>query len=269
MTTTSNPRDVLAGDLLGVTLTPIGGPTVLLEVGGLRFLVDPTFDAPGTYPIGNRALVKRTGPALPAEELPAIDAVLLSHDQHPDNLDRLGRTLVDHAPLTLTTPAAHERLGGSTVGLEPWASYDVRGTHSVISVTAVPALHGPEGSESLAGPVTGFVLHGRGLPTVYVSGDNASLHHVDEIAAAFPEIPVSILFAGAARTALIPEAPLTLTSADAARAAARLRSRWVLTVHTEGWEHFTEGPDLIEQSFAAAGLSDRLVRATPGTPTRL
>jgi CspA family cold shock protein len=39
----------------------------------------------------------------------------------------------------------------------------------------VPALHGPEGSEHLVGEVTGFVLAGPGLPTVYVSGDNASL----------------------------------------------------------------------------------------------
>jgi L-ascorbate metabolism protein UlaG (beta-lactamase superfamily) len=30
-----------------VTLTHIGGPTVLLEVEGWRLLTDPTFDAPG------------------------------------------------------------------------------------------------------------------------------------------------------------------------------------------------------------------------------
>ena len=31
----------------GVRLTHIGGPTVLLEIGGWRLLTDPTFDAPG------------------------------------------------------------------------------------------------------------------------------------------------------------------------------------------------------------------------------
>ena len=92
---------------------------------------------------------------------------------------------------------------------------------------------------------------------------------MDEVATAFREISVSVLFAGAATTALIPDAPLTLTSADAARAALRLGSRWVLPVHTEGWAHFTEGPDEVEQAFAAAGIPDRLVRATPGRPVRL
>jgi len=31
-------------------LTLIGGPTVLIELDGLRMLTDPTFDPPGHYP---------------------------------------------------------------------------------------------------------------------------------------------------------------------------------------------------------------------------
>ena len=31
----------------GVRITHIGGPTVLIEVGGWRLLTDPTFDPPG------------------------------------------------------------------------------------------------------------------------------------------------------------------------------------------------------------------------------
>jgi L-ascorbate metabolism protein UlaG (beta-lactamase superfamily) len=34
------------------TLTLIGGPTVLIELGGFRLLTDPTFDAPGRYQRG-------------------------------------------------------------------------------------------------------------------------------------------------------------------------------------------------------------------------
>jgi L-ascorbate metabolism protein UlaG (beta-lactamase superfamily) len=33
--------------LTGVRLTHIGGPTVLIEVGGWRLLTDPIFDPPG------------------------------------------------------------------------------------------------------------------------------------------------------------------------------------------------------------------------------
>ena len=63
----------------------VGGPTAVLEYAGLRLLTDPTFDPPGEQAGG---LTKLTGPAVSADDVGAIDAVLLSHDQHSDNLDR-------------------------------------------------------------------------------------------------------------------------------------------------------------------------------------
>jgi NAD(P)-dependent dehydrogenase (short-subunit alcohol dehydrogenase family) len=51
-----------------VSMQLIGGPTALLEIGGLRLLTDPAFDAPGPVPSGDRTLTKTTGPAVAAEE---------------------------------------------------------------------------------------------------------------------------------------------------------------------------------------------------------
>jgi L-ascorbate metabolism protein UlaG (beta-lactamase superfamily) len=90
---------------LAVTL--VGGPTAVLEYGGLRFLTDPTLSPPGTY----AGLVKTAGPALDAAAIGSIDAVLVSHDQHADNLDPGGRELLPAAAVVLTTVAAAERLG--------------------------------------------------------------------------------------------------------------------------------------------------------------
>jgi L-ascorbate metabolism protein UlaG (beta-lactamase superfamily) len=94
-----------------VEITYVGGPTAVVELGGIRLLTDPTFDAPGEYPIGARKLVKTAGPALTAAEIGAVDAVLLSHDQHPDNLDASGRTYLAEAPLTQSTASAYDRIG--------------------------------------------------------------------------------------------------------------------------------------------------------------
>ena len=33
-----------------VCIQAVGGPTAILELGGLRLLTDPTFDPPGDYP---------------------------------------------------------------------------------------------------------------------------------------------------------------------------------------------------------------------------
>ncbi|MEY9951800.1 MBL fold metallo-hydrolase [Leifsonia sp. EB34] len=238
----------------------LGGPSLLIEFGGARFVVDPTFDRAGEYPVGSRVLTKTTDARLQPDELGSVDAVLLSHDQHPDNLDRGGRAYLRTVPLVVTTPLAAGRLDAACRGFEPWDSVVVGG----VTVTAVPAQHGPDGTEAATGPVTGFVLEAEGSPTLYISGDNASLRLVAEIAEHFPAIELAVLFAGAASTPLV-DGFLTLTSAEAAEAARILGRPRVLPAHAEGWAHFTEGTDDYVAAFAAAGLGDLLLDSTPGT----
>lgn len=239
-------------------ITHIGGPTALLKLGGLTFLTDPAFDEPRDYQLPGRVMTKLTGPAIPAAELGPIDVVLLSHDQHKDNLDDSGRDLLPTVATVLSTKAAAERIPGVR-GLTDWECVELARPDGVtVTVTAVPALHGPVGAEKVTGDVTGFVLSSDSSPTVYVSGDNASLDLVKEIAGRFPEIDVAVLFAGAARTVLLDGAALTLTSADAVEAARLLDAKAVIGVHTEGWAHFTEGPDRFIAAFQEAGLADRL-----------
>ena len=81
-------------------ITHIGGPTVLIEVDGWTLLTDPTFDpAGGHYAFGwGTSSDKVTGPAMSVSDLPPIDAVLLTHDHHGDNLDRAGRELLSVRP---------------------------------------------------------------------------------------------------------------------------------------------------------------------------
>jgi L-ascorbate metabolism protein UlaG (beta-lactamase superfamily) len=99
-----------------VSIQLIGGPTLLLEIGGLRLLTDPAFDAPGPVPSGDRTSTKTTGPAVAAEEIGPVDAVLLSHDQHGDNVDRSGRALLAHADVVQSTPERADRLGRGVAG---------------------------------------------------------------------------------------------------------------------------------------------------------
>jgi L-ascorbate metabolism protein UlaG (beta-lactamase superfamily) len=247
----------------------IGGPTAVLTLAGLRLLTDPTFDAPGEYPIGSRKLVKTTGPAVPAAELGPVDAVLLSHDHHPDNLDTAGRAYLAQTPLVLSTASAHERIGAPVRPLPTWTHVDLPHPDGTLRVTAAPALHGPKGSEPLVGEVTGFVLSGEGLPKVYVSGDNADLDLVREIADREGPFDVAVLFAGAARTPLVPDATLTLTSERAAEAATILGARHVVPLHFEHWGHFTQDGPTLTKAFADAGLTDRLHLLEPGASVRL
>ncbi len=249
-----------------LTVRVVGGPTALLELGGLRLLTDPTFSPAGVHESApGRPLTKTEDPAFGLDAIGSIDAVLLSHDQHADNLDPAGREFLADSPVTLTTEAAARRLGGTARPLAGWNTVALaRPDGGTLEITAVPAQHGPEGGEPLTGDVTGFILSGAGLPTVYVSGDNASLDIVRDIAERIGTIDVALLFAGAARTSLFAGAPLTLTSADAAAAAELLGARWIVPLHVRGWAHFSEGPGDVQAAFAAAHLTDRLRSTDPG-----
>jgi L-ascorbate metabolism protein UlaG (beta-lactamase superfamily) len=255
------------------TLLLVGGPTALITYGGLRLLTDPTFDPPGEHPRpGTRVVLRKlVGPAVPASDLGRIDAVLLSHDHHADNLDPAGRALLPRAGRVLTTDAGAERLGPLATGLRPGEAVELpRPEGGTVRVTAVPAEHGPPEVASRNGPVIGFVLRGEGLPTLYVSGDNAAVEVVRSVVAEQGPFDVAVLFVGGA---CVPEAwgeaRLTLTPEAAVEAARALGAAPVVAIHQDGWAHFTANAEDVRRAFAAAGLSGRLRPVAPGQEVSL
>lgn len=259
------------------TITLIGGPTALIEHSlGLRLLTDPTFSPPGEYPSGV-TLTKTSGPALAPEQVGAVDVVLLSHDQHADNLDPAGHEYLTGAPLVLTTPAGAERLrpalGNRVVGLAPGESHAVHDKHGYqYFVEAAPARHGPEGIERVSGDVTGFLIWSNDSPdfldNIYVTGDTVWYEGVAEVARyASSRVGLVIPMTGAAQA----RGPfnLTMSADDAVQTARAFPHAIVAPVHFEGWTHFTQGLDDIVTAFAAAGLSERLRPLEPGKATEI
>ena len=252
---------------MNVRITYIGGPTALVEFGGLRVVTDPTFDPAGTdHPAPAYTLRKTQAPAVAAAHLGAVDAVLLSHDHHADNLDTAGRAFLATVPTVYTTVAGAERLGGTARGLTPWQSIACPTTSGgTVQLTAVPARHGPAGGDR--GPVLGFVLEADGA-AVYFSGDTVWYDGVEEIGRRF-QIDVALLNLGAAKVAVAGPQPLTFTAAEAMELARQWPHTIVVPLHFEGWQHFTEGRDDIDRAFLAAGLEARLRWLTPGVAVRL
>ena len=237
-------------------ITYIGGPTALIEIGEFRLLTDPTFDpAGGVY--GN--LAKTMGPVLEPESLGRVDAVLLSHDHHEDNLDHRGREFLKDAGRVLTTVDGGKRLGGNALGLAPWESAEF-GVDSVdgstLKITATPARHGPAHMDR--GPVVGFVLKvAESEQVIYISGDTVWYEGVAEVAKKY-KVEVAILFMGAARVAQVGPWALTMTSEDGVAAARAFAEATIVPLHYEGWKHFSESRGDVEKSFAEAGLQHRL-----------
>jgi L-ascorbate metabolism protein UlaG (beta-lactamase superfamily) len=51
----------------------------------------------------------------------------------------------------------------------------------------------------------------------------------------------------------------SMNVAEAVRLTQALQPQQAVPIHFEGWSHFTEGREEVEQAFAQAGLADRLV----------
>ncbi|MER7450893.1 MBL fold metallo-hydrolase [Nocardia beijingensis] len=236
----------------GLELLHVGGPTVWFRYAGRTWLTDPTFDEPGDYP-GPVTLHKLTGPAVSQEDIGPVDVVLLSHDEHADNLDDSGRKLLTTVPTVLSTPGAATRIDGVR-GLAEWETVTVHG----VQVTAVPALHGPEGCEPFSGFVTGFVLRAEGEPTVYVSGDNASVELVRRIAERIGRIDIAVLNVGAANIGRFGDTDVTLNARTALQAAEALGDALIVPVHAEGWAHFSETLDYLGHVFRYGGRAEQL-----------
>jgi L-ascorbate metabolism protein UlaG (beta-lactamase superfamily) len=250
-------------------ITVIGGPTALIEVAGLRLLTDPTFDGPGDYVLPHTTLRKTSTPALAPDQILPIDAVLLSHDQHADNLDHAGKAFLSKAGRTFTTIAGAKRLGGNAEGLAAWETRKlITPDGRSLQVTATPARHGPAGIEPLSGDVVGFVLSfdDSALGPIYITGDTVWFDGVAEVARRF-RAGIVVLFAGSAQV----RGPfhLTMDTNDAIETAHAFPDAIIVPVHHHGWAHFTQSAEDLDKTFKALGYNGRLKLLEPGVATEI
>jgi L-ascorbate metabolism protein UlaG (beta-lactamase superfamily) len=257
-----------------VRITHVGGPTVLIEVAGRRLLTDPTFDPPGrTYRFGwGTSSRKLAGPAVAPADVGAIDAVLLSHDHHRDNLDDAGRALLPAAGAVVTTEPGAQRLGGNARGLAPWATTTLEAPgRPAIEITATPCRHGPPLSHPIVGDVIGFALRwdGQEHGALWISGDTVLYDGVREVAARV-DVDTVLLHLGGVRFPVTGPLHYTLTAREAVELCRLVGPRAIVPIHYEGWKHFREGRTEVERAFAAAPELAARVRWVPiGEPVGL
>ncbi|TYB70253.1 MBL fold metallo-hydrolase [Nonomuraea sp. PA05] len=239
-----------------VRFTHIGGPTVLIEFDGWRLLTDPTFDPPGrTYAFGwGTSSRKLTGPAVPMAELGPVDAVLLTHDHHGDNLDEAGRLLLTAVPATITTLSGARRLGGAARGLRPGQRTRLAAPgRPAIEITATPCRHGPPLSRPITGEVIGFALTwpGQTHGPLWITGDTVHHRALRRAAAAIRPGTVLLHLGGVGFPSTGP-LRYTMTARQAVRLCGAITPHTILPVHYEGWQHFRQGRDGIERDLLRA-----------------
>jgi len=259
---------------MGLTLTHIGGPTVLVDLEGWRILTDPTFDLPGrTYDFAlGTSSTKTVGPALTPEDLGHVDVVLLSHDHHADNLDDSGRDLLADVDTVITTVPGARRINlPGVIGLRAGGT---RVLHAPgrpdLTVTATPCRHGPPLSRPLVGAVIGFALSldGSSRVSLWVTGDTV-LHHALRSFASSHQVDVVLMHLGRVRFALTGPLRYSMDSGDALELLSLARPRVAVPVHFEGWSHFSEPEAQVRSQLTPERTRDLVRWLEPAVPSTL
>jgi L-ascorbate metabolism protein UlaG (beta-lactamase superfamily) len=206
-------------------LTWIGHASFLGGLAGARFLVDPVLSERVGW------LYRRhVAPGLAPEELPAVDALLVSHN-HYDHLDL---EAVRHLPRS-TPVFVPEGLGRWFVRRGFTAVTELRWWQSAecgpLRITLVPARHWSrrglfDTNRSLWG---GFVVEGGGA-ALYHAGDTGDFPGFREIRERFPSLTAAMLPIGAYRPGWFME-PNHLNPEQAARAFLELGAHHLVPMH--------------------------------------
>lgn len=255
----------------------IGNATTLIRYNGFTLLTDPNFLHRGQraylgYGLSSRRL---TDPAVEIEDLPPIDAVVLSH-LHGDHWDRVARKGLDRdTPVITTTAAAHRlRRHGFRrgVGLEVWQQHEMRGPHGSLRITALPAKHAPGPAEALLPPVIGTMLEfcdtdGRVELRMHVSGDTLLDRRLDAIPRRFPEIDLALVHLGG--TKLLGLLLVTMDGEQGAAWVDLMNPHAVVPVHYDDYTVFSSPLDDFRHHMEQNGLAGRVVYLERGETREL
>jgi L-ascorbate metabolism protein UlaG (beta-lactamase superfamily) len=253
------PRRVGEGEL---RVTFINHATTLVQLDGLNLLTDPIWSERAS-PVGFAGPKRVRPPGIRFENLPPIDAVLLSHN-HYDHFDlpTLERLARAHDPL-FVVGLGNERLLArhgiaKVVALDWWQGAPLgRG----LSVTAVPAQHWSNRglTDSAETLWAGFVVEGRGGP-IYYSGDTGWGPHFEQVAQRFGPARLAILPIGAFKPRWFMQ-PVHISPQEAVEAARVLGAGTSLAVHFGTFELGDDGqeepPTVLRETLAQLSAPPR------------
>jgi L-ascorbate metabolism protein UlaG (beta-lactamase superfamily) len=221
----------------------IGTATCVISLGAFTILTDPNFLHRGqrAYLGWGLSSARLTDPAIEPGELPALDAVLLSH-LHGDHFDRVSRAHLDRTTPVLSTPHAVRRLDRWGFAAHPLSTWDQhtleKGTEQLV-VTAMPAVHARGLLGRMLPPVMGsmveHVVDGVLSRRVYISGDTLTGAHVDEIARLYTDIDAAVVHLGGTRVLF---RTVTMDGPMGADFVRRVRPSVVVPVHHDDYRVF-------------------------------
>ncbi|HTN91966.1 MAG TPA: MBL fold metallo-hydrolase [Sorangium sp.] len=233
----------------------VGHATVLLQIDDKIILTDPVF----TDTVG--VIVKRlVEPGLDPEDLPPVDAVLISH-MHLDHLSLGSLSLIEEKVRALLVPRSGlvyvPNYTFDSVEVPTWTTW----RQGDLKITAVPVWHSGYryglDRDWMTESFTGYVVEYHGF-TVYFGGDTAyERDYFVRTRARFPAIDLAIM-------PIAPVGPREFMEtkhvgpAEAVQAFLDLGARRMMAIHFDTFinstDAFGEAPRELRRVMAARGL---------------
>ncbi|MFI8633298.1 MBL fold metallo-hydrolase [Microbacterium sp. NPDC077663] len=235
-------------------ITQVRNATLLLEVGGVRVLVDPMLGTKGSQPGFASA---RRNPlvdlVVPLADLLDPDIVVVTHT-HSDHWDAAAAALLSRGVPALVQHAADAAVL-EKAGFTQVTALDEPTTMKGVMFTRTGGLHGSEATVAAArlGEVMGVVIARAGEPTLYIAGDTVYHPAVEQaIAAHRPDIV--ILNTG---EAVLPGLdPILMGAEDVVRVHRLAPDARVIAVHMEALDHCTVSRNDVRATAEAHGISE-------------
>jgi L-ascorbate metabolism protein UlaG (beta-lactamase superfamily) len=255
----------------------VGNATTVIRFGGFTLLTDPNFLRRGQraylgWGISTRRL---RDPAVSIDQLPALDAVVLSH-LHGDHWDRVATRHLDRDLPIVTTKAASRRLRlrgfGRAEGLRRWQQHELTNGDRTVRITSLPARHAPGAAQMLLPPVMGSLLEfgprGGGVDLrMYISGDTIMCDELREIPRRYPDIDVGVVHLGG--TTLLGVLIVTMDGRQGADWMELTGGRQVIPIHTDDYEAFKSPYSDFEREVRQRGLLENVRHVERGAAVPL
>ncbi len=245
------PREAGAGEL---RLTMINHSTLLIQMRGVNVLTDPIWSRRAS-PVSFAGPARHRAPGVLFDDLPPIDAVLLSHN-HYDHLDlpTLRKLHLRDAPrfvVPLGVAALLRSNGMESSEMDWWDEGEAAG----VRVQCLPAQHF---SARSVNDRDRTLWCGYGLRTevgpVYFAADTGMGEHFDEIRKRWGSPRLALLPIGA----YLPRwfmAPIHMSPSEAVKVHELMGADLSIGIHHGTFQLADEGPDDAVRDLVATGVS--------------
>jgi len=242
--------------------------TCVIHYGARTLLVDPMLGDQGTMPPIARSPNPRPNPLVPlplpaAGVLNGVEAFLVTHT-HSDHWDAAATELVPRDAALLIQPPDAGKFANwgfsaaqSVTGSVAWKD---------LTISRTGGQHGRGAVGERLAPVSGFVLSGRGQPTLYIAGDTV---WCPEVAAAIESHKPDIIIVNAGAAQFLEGGAITMDVDDVVevcRAAPRAR---VIAVHMEAINHCVLTRSALRAGLEKAAVTPPVLIPADGEELRL